>query len=73
MGEAELLARRRELVRASARLQRTRAGVRLDRLGSHRSPMLTAAIDLGRRMLTPQLAMTVATLLLRRYFASRAR
>jgi hypothetical protein len=73
VAEREDLARRRELVCMSAALQRTRAGVRLDRLQRRESPVLAVMIDLGRRLFTPQLALTVATILARRLFASRAR
>lgn len=57
----------------SAALQRARAGVRLDRLERRDSPALALAIELGRRLLTPQLALAAATLLARRLFANRAR
>jgi hypothetical protein len=73
VGESEILAQRRQLVCASAALQRTRAGVRLDRLQQRRSPVLALAADLGRRLFSSQLALAAASLLVRRWFASRAR
>ena len=73
MREFEILAQRRELVRTSAARQRRRAGVRRDRLQGRGSPVFALALDLGRRLLAPNLALAAVSLLARRWFASRAR